>query len=130
MTKVEPNKYLVLIRDDYLYGLGQLSGTRLERDELIQQAVQEFLDEVPFESRKQRIRQERARVRLTRAADQSPPYRMYLESVHISDNLVIRMDKENRYPSIDAPIYDALGSVLNAAIKVYLDKARPNYMAK
>lgn len=128
MTRVEPDKYSVLIRGDYLYALSKLSRNRQERDDLIQRAVESFLDDYSFEEREARIRAEAPRVRITWPADAKPTYYMYIEFVRLPDELVGRMDMANRYQITNAPSYDSLGTVLNAAIRVFLLKNHPEFL--
>lgn len=128
MERIDTDKYLVLIRDDYLYELSKRSKNRQKRDILIQKAVEDFLgDNYTFEQRRDMIREEEDRVNIMFPADYKPDYHMYIESVHLPDDLVGRMDKKNR-DDFDVPIYEALGTVLNAAIRAYLKKECPDHL--
>jgi hypothetical protein len=122
MTRIDKDQYSVLIRDDYLYVLSELShGNRQNRNKLIEKAVEEFLKE-PFGMREEVIRKERPRTRITFAEGQRPTHHMYFEFVSMPDYLVQRMDQENRYPITNSPVSSSLGIVLNAAIRVFLER--------
>jgi hypothetical protein len=128
MERIDADKYLVLIRSDYLYGLSRRSSTRQGRDALIQEAVSFFLDNYSLAERRPIIQAEEDRVHISYSARSRPDYHMYLESVHLPDELVERMKAENRDPDFRVPIYDQLGTVLNAAIKVWLEQKHPAYL--
>lgn len=128
MTRVEPNKYSVLIRGDYLYALSKLSANRQERDSLIQEAVESFLKDFTFEQRVREIRTEAPRMRIAFPLGYEPTYHIYLEFVRLPDDLAQLMDMLNRYPNTDVPSYDSLGTVLNAAIRTFLQKNHPEFL--
>jgi hypothetical protein len=128
MTRVEPDKYSVLIRSDYLYALGKLSRDRKERDELIQKAVESFLKDCTFDERAREIRREAPRMRISFPLDHEPTYHMYIEFIQLPDELVEHMDLLNRDPDTNVRSYRLLGHVLNAAIRVYLEKNHPEYV--
>lgn len=128
MTRVDANKYSVLIRGDYLYALSRLSANRQERDRLIQEAVESFLDDCTFEEREKEIEIEVPRLRILFSPRHKPSYHIYLEFVRLPDDLVALMDIGNRYPDSNIPFYDSLGTVLNAAIRVFLKKNHPEFL--
>jgi hypothetical protein len=128
MTRVDVDKYSVLIRNDYLYALSRLSQNRRERDELIQKAVESFLEDYSFEEREEKIEAEEPRLSILFASGHKPPYHLYLEFVRLPDDVVELMDIANRYPITNRPAYDSLGTVLNAAIRTFLDKNHPEFL--
>jgi hypothetical protein len=125
MTRVETDKYSVLIRSDYLYALGKLSRSREERDKLVEEAVRSFLEDYSFGERAKEIKTEMPRLLISFPVGHRPSYHMYLEFVRLSDDLVILMDVANRYPTTNTPSYDSLGTVLNTALRVYLETKHP-----
>jgi hypothetical protein len=129
MTRVDTDKYSVLIRSDYLYALSRLSQNRQERDKIIQEAVEGFLKDYPLETRLDEIRTEGPRCRISYPETHQPTYHMYLEFVRLPDHLVELMDIANRYPGTNRA-YGSLGHVLNAAIRVFLNKNHPEFLAK
>lgn len=128
MTRVEKDKYSVLIRSDYLYALSKLASNRQDRDMLIQDAVRAFLKQYPFPRREEEIRKEQPRVRMMHSVEFRPTYHLYLEFVRIPDLLVQRMDLENRHPASQTKGYGSLGTVLNAAIRLFLKKKDPTLL--
>lgn len=128
MTRVDANKYSVLIRGDYLYALSKLSANRQERDRLIQEAVEDFLKDYTFEDRAKRIRAEAPGMRIAFPLKYEPAYHIYLEFVRLPDHLAELMDMLNRYPNTNVPSYDSLGTVLNAAIRTFLQKNHPEFL--
>lgn len=122
MTRVDRNKYSVLIRGDYLYALGRLASTRQQRDKLIQEAVESFVRDYSFDEREKWIRKEQPRVTILFPDGHQPPHHMYLEFVRLPDGLVNRMERASRHPVLGTRFYDSLGTVLNAAIRLYLRK--------
>jgi hypothetical protein len=122
MTRVERDKYSVLIRSDYLYALGRLASTREERDKLIREAVESFVLDYSLEERAKWIKEEQPRVRISFPVGHVPPHHMYLEFVRLPDGLVKRLEMACRHPVFETRFYDSLGTVLNAAIRVYLER--------
>lgn len=121
MTRVEKDKYAVLVRSDYLYELGKLSkGDRQKRDELIRQAIELFLTDYTFADQQSKIQEEVPRLRILSRPGQQRPYHMYLELVSLPDILVDRMDLYNQTENTNTPTYAPLGTALNAALRVYL----------
>ena len=122
MTRVDRDKYSVLIRGDYLYNLGRRASTRPERDKLIQEAVENFIVDYTFEERGKEIYEEQPRVGILSSVGHRPNHRMYLEFVKLPDGLVNRLETACRHPVLKTPIYDSLGTVLNTAIRMYLTR--------
>jgi len=121
MTRVEKNKYSVLIRGDYLHELGKLRSNRVERDAIIQEAVEKFLGNYAPEVRERQIDAETPRMTFLHAPGQEPQVYMYFEIINFPDRLLERMEKANRDEVTGAPFYDDLGTVLNTAIRLYLE---------
>jgi hypothetical protein len=119
MTRVDKDKYSVLIRSDYIRALSRLAHTRPERDLLIRQAVESFIDDYSFEQKDDWIRQEAPRNRILTSARSQRSYHMYLQFVNLPDSLVKRLERSCRTPSSKTS-YDDLGIVLNTAIRLYL----------
>jgi hypothetical protein len=128
MTRVDRDKYSVLIRGDYLYALGRLAPTRQERDKLIQEAVESFVLDYSFNERAKWIREEQSRVGIMFPAGRQPPHYMYLEFIRLPDGLVNRLERASRHPDFGTQYYDSLGTGLNAAIRLYLKKGHSNLL--
>jgi|WetSurSiteA1Bulk_404760.scaffolds.fasta_scaffold126860_2 hypothetical protein len=121
MTRVEVGKYSVLIRNDYLYFLWKIVSTRTELDNIIQKAVEDFL-QYPFEEKTKAIYEELSETPITPAPDHQPPYHQYLQFIHLRDALVYKMKEALQHPVTETKFYDTPDTILNAAIRLFLIK--------
>ncbi len=110
MKREDQEKYSVLIRSDYSQALRQLSNNRFDRDRLIKEAIENFLENYTVEQREEEIHREESEVRIESVSQAQSSYRMFSESIHLPNDLVERVTLS--YPS--------LNTVLNSALRVYL----------
>jgi len=110
MTGEDQEKYSVLIRCEYSRALGQLSNNRFDRDRLIKEAIEDFLEKYTPEQREEEIHREESQVRIESVSRTQLSHRKFSESIHLPNDLVERVILS--YPSLD--------TVLNTALRVYL----------
>ena len=126
MTRVDKNKYSVLIRSDYLYQLGKLFSTREERDKFIQEAINHLLENYTFEEISTEIRAEQSLIMKSFPAKREPSYHTYLEFVRLPDGLVAQMKGAGQPPFMETKSSGSLGIILNTAIRIFLIKKDPS----
>lgn len=116
-------KYSVLIRGDYSYALNQLSNNWFDRDKLIKQAIETFLENYTLEQREEEIHRTESQVRIASVPGAKSSYRMFSEFVYRPSNLVERVTQS--YPSLDSVLNTALRVYLQ--LKVFVDRHRPTH---